>query len=395
MYQDYIRVLLIEDNLCDIRLINELISNEAHDFRCSFDHTSSLSDALEKLKMNNYDVVLIDIDLPDCSNLDALKEVHASANSFPIIIMTALEEDETLAAKAAQMGAQDYLLKSQMNSCLLSRSIGYIVERKKIEKMLLESKKLLEKNASEIAQLNNRLQEVIAGKDKFLSILSHDLKSPFQGLLGLSKSLVEEYFFLTDEERLKYANYLNATTLHLYNLIENLLHWSRIETDKANFQPSELELYSELAYVMSFMNARLVKKNISLINKVEHDKKVFADSEMLTSLLENLISNAVKFTDNGGSICISTFECEWDNTTLGICVADNGKGISPEDMQNLFRIDVRQSRSGTEGEKGTGLGLLICNEIVKKHGGRIWAESQPGQGSSFKFTLPKKAEHKA
>ncbi|MDP4175459.1 MAG: hybrid sensor histidine kinase/response regulator [Bacteroidota bacterium] len=392
MYQDYIKVLLIEDNISDARLINELI-NEAHDFRYSFDHTFHLPDALEKLKMNNYDVVLLDIDLPDGSHLDSLKEVQDSASSFPIIIMTALE-DETLATKAAEMGAQDYLPKSQMNSYLLSRSIRYTIERKKIEKMLLESKELLEKNASEMTQLNKRLQEVIAGKDKFLSILSHDLKSPFQGLLGLSKSLVEEYFFLTDEERLKYANYLNTTTLHLYNLIENLLQWSRIETDKANFQPSELELYSELAYVMSFMNARLVKKNISLINKVEHDKKVFADSEMLTSLLENLISNAVKFTDIGGSICISTFECERNNKTLGICVEDNGKGISPEDMQNLFRIDVRQSRSGTEGEKGTGLGLLICKEIVEKHGGRIWAESQPGQGSTFKFTLPKQAELK-
>lgn len=378
MDQDYIKLLLIEDNIGDARLINEMI-NEVHDVRFRFEHAFRLSTGLEKLEKNLYDVVLLDLGLPDSQGLDALKKVHAAAANLPIIIMTGLE-DEALAVKAVQMGAQDYLLKLQIDSYVLVRSIRYAIERKK-------SQESLQKNALELAELNKKLQEANASKDKFFSIFSHDLKSPFQGLLGLSKALAEEYSSLSEEERLKYARYLNSTTQHLYNLIESMLQWSRIETGKIKFQPVEIELHMEAAYILSLLNGRLIKKNISVVNNIDQSARAYADPDLLNSVLQNLISNAIKFTNPGGKICLSLFESSPD---VGVAVTDNGVGISEEVLQNLFRLDVRESRSGTEEEKGTGLGLIICKEIIEKHGGKIWAESQLGKGATFKFTLPAK-----
>lgn len=378
MRKEY-KILLIEDNLGDARLISEMLS-ELDDVRCRLDHSFRLSSGLERLRKENYDVVLLDLGLPDSRGLNTLKSVNAQAVRIPIVIMTGLE-DEELATTAVQLGAQDYLLKMQIDGNLLLRAIRYAIERKKVEEKL-------EDNARELKELNARLSEINSSKDKFFSIMSHNLRSPFNSLLNLSRTMVEEFETLSPEELKKWSGYIYESSRNLFNLVENLLQWSRLERGEVEFSPVEIELYPEIAYNMKLFKGSLLKKNIASEIQVEDNTYAYADPNMVDSILQNLISNAIKYTKSGGKITVSSSESpEW----VEICVSDTGIGMEEQEIADLFRIDRRQSRQGTEKEGGTGLGLILSKELVEKHGGRISVESEPGKGSAFKFTLPKQA----
>lgn len=392
MNSDAVRILIIEDNIGDAKLISETIK-DTNNFRCRFDHAFRLATGLEQLEKNQFDVVLLDLGLPDSEGLEGLMRLHEAAPSLPIVILTGLD-DEEMAFKAMQLGAQDYLIKQQIDSSLLIRSIRYAIERKKNEEKVrlyveeLKNNQIqLEKNARQLEQLNSQLQAVNASKDKFLSIISHDLKSPFQGLLGISEALAHEYSNLQENERVYYAEAMYNTIQHMNKLIDNVLQWSRLETDKFPYHPIELEPVHEAQYILSVMETRLIGKNIKVRNNIERSLRVFADPDMVHSIIQNLLTNAVKFSREGSMINLFSFDSE--DGLAGIAVQDNGIGMKGDDLENIFRIDVRISRAGTNDEKGTGLGLIICREMVEKHGGRIWAESRPGEGSTFMFTLPR------
>jgi len=230
------------------------------------------------------------------------------------------------------------------------------------------------------------LKELNKSKDKFFSIVAHDLKSPFQGLLGLSEILFEDYNDLAEEQILQYLKMIRTTTKDVYRLIENLLDWSRLQTGRMEYKTEKLELYQIADGVVKLISPTASKKNIQLFNQIKRSSYVIADMNMLNSVIQNLISNAVKFTDTDGIIAISSEEKE---TFHEICVADNGVGMSQKDLSKLFKLDDHFSTKGTRDESGTGLGLLLCKELVEKHGGIIWVESEEGKGTKFHFTIPK------
>lgn len=237
-----------------------------------------------------------------------------------------------------------------------------------------------------IIQYSEELKELNASKDKFFSIIAHDLKSPFHGLLGLTRMVVEEYESMSETEVRSYMKIIKDSTESTYKLIENLLEWSRLESGRMKYNPALQNMFMIVEDTRTLLNQNARVKNINLRNKLDHQSFVCGDDTMLQSLVQNLISNAIKFTPAGGNIEVS--ENRYDNY-IEFIVMDSGVGIKKEDIEKLFRIDVSFTTKGTQNEKGTGLGLALCKEIVNIHGGNIKVESKLGEGTKIIFTLNK------
>jgi len=230
-----------------------------------------------------------------------------------------------------------------------------------------------------------KLKELLASKDKFFSIIAHDLKSPFQGLIGFSNILRDDYEKLTPEEIRDFSGNISKSANSLLNLLQNLLEWSRMQTGKMDFNPQRTDIYWEIKNAENILVGNAVKKGIKINNFVPEGTFVTADRNMVDSICQNLLTNAIKFTKSGGEI---TFTAEAEGDFIKTTVSDTGVGIREADLEKLFRIDISHTTKGTANEKGTGLGLLLLKDMVEKHNGRIWVESVYGRGSSFMFTLP-------
>ena len=237
-----------------------------------------------------------------------------------------------------------------------------------------------------IIQYSEELKESNATKDKFFSIVAHDLKSPFHGLLGLTRMIVEEYDSMNENEVMTYLKAIKDSTETTYKLIENLLEWSRLQSGKMKYNPTLQNMFTIVEDTRILLNQVAKLKNINLRNKLGHQSFIWGDDNMLQSLIQNLISNAIKFTPCGGSIEIS--ENQFDNY-IEYIVSDTGVGIKEADINKIFRIDVSFTTVGTQQEKGTGLGLALCKEIVNIHSGNISLKSKVGVGTKIIFTLNK------
>ncbi|MFZ1289467.1 MAG: PAS domain S-box protein [Melioribacteraceae bacterium] len=258
------------------------------------------------------------------------------------------------------------------------------------------NKELMEESVAETARLNEmlwdsetRLKELNASKDKFFSIISHDLRSPFTSIIGFAEVMVEDLDNLSKDEIKEFTNSIYKSSKNVQNLLENLLQWSRIQTGRIEFNPINFEINNLINDVMALYQVNAARKKITLVNLVEKQIKVNADKFMIDTVLRNLISNSIKFTPQGGNIKINAEDLGNDNITISI--SDSGVGIKEEIIDKLFKIDSHITTRGTEKEKGTGLGLILCKEFIEKHNGKIWVESKIEQGSKFKFTLPYKS----
>ena len=246
------------------------------------------------------------------------------------------------------------------------------------------TERALKENETKLLQLN-------IDKDRFISILGHDLRSPFSGLLGLSELLTGNIRKFDIDEIEVFANYINSSAQITYNLLENLLIWGRSQSGRIPFKPQKIIFKDAYNNVIQLLNSNSLAKNITVNYSAADDITVFADNDMFKTILRNLISNAIKFTNKNGTINIFT---EQSNSGITISVMDNGIGIKPENLTKLFDITQIHTTIGTAEEEGTGLGLLICKEFVEKHSGNIGVESVDGEGSRFYFTLPFEAEPK-
>ncbi|MCE1188732.1 MAG: PAS domain S-box protein [Ignavibacteria bacterium] len=260
-----------------------------------------------------------------------------------------------------------------------------ITQRKHAQEELIE---LFTQKNNLIAQLETakkELEKTNSTKDKFFSILAHDLKNPFFGILGYSELLAVDAKNYTPERIQELALKINETSNKTYRLLENLLEWSRSQTKRIVFSPHLIPLWERGVQVCKDVEAQALQKKIVLSNNFPIGLQVFADANMLDTILRNLISNAVKFTRIGGAIRLSA---ESENGFVRISVHDNGVGIQRDIIESLFSVEEKTVSKGTSGEEGTGLGLIICTEFVKKHGGELWAESKLNEGSTFIFTIP-------
>jgi len=253
----------------------------------------------------------------------------------------------------------------------VAEQIAQVIERKR-------NSDAIKKYADELKQLNST-------KDKFFSIIAHDLKNPFITILGFSDLLHTDYAELTDEERLFYIDEMKKSAEISHSLLQNLLQWSRSQTGRIEFNPLKLNLFNIINDNIELLKTSAEKKQISIEHNIHKDINVLADEDMLNTIIRNLITNAIKFTNKGGLITVNAVHT-YD--LVEITIADNGVGMNESVRNNLFKLDSAHSTSGTGNETGTGLGLMLCKEFIEKNGGTIRVESEENMGSKFIFTLP-------
>jgi PAS domain S-box-containing protein len=243
----------------------------------------------------------------------------------------------------------------------------------------------LRESEARLRELSGELQESNTAKDKLFSIVAHDLRSPFNSLLGLTQMLVEELPGLKPEEIQEIALMLRKSTTNLYKLLENLLEWSSLQRGLISFNPEFFPLRQKIMETIEVLAEPASKKKIDISCDVPAGIEVYAEKTMFESILRNLISNAIKFTHEKGNVSIIAESLS--GHTVKISVSDTGIGMNKGMISNLFRLEINTNRKGTDNEPSTGLGLVICKELIEKHGGKLWVESEEGKGSTFYFTL--------
>jgi len=249
---------------------------------------------------------------------------------------------------------------------------------------LVDSNEKLKENESELKELNDT-------KDRFFSIIAHDLKNPIGNLKNALEVLSKDFKNFSEKDLGEFLSELDESARSVFELLENLLHWSRSQRGKIELNSTNSNINYVVDSNISLLSQMASQKNINLHSKIEEDYFAFFDNNTISTVIRNLISNAIKFTPDGGEIFVVA---ESSDSMLKVSVCDNGVGISGEDCKKLFRVDEKFSTQGTSGEAGTGLGLILCQDFVEKNGGLIWVESEIGKGSQFIFTLPKEGIEK-
>ncbi|MDA3890043.1 MAG: HAMP domain-containing sensor histidine kinase [Salinivirgaceae bacterium] len=260
----------------------------------------------------------------------------------------------------------------------LNRDLG------NMQRELVKEKHVLESTLQQLNLANEELEKLNTGKDRFISILAHDLKNPFTSILGFLEILRKKVHSYDANKIDMQLSIIHNAAISTFNLLEDILLWVNAESGKLTFSPQKVNIKDVCIDVELEMKLSANNKEIALNNTVE-DVFVHADMNMISLIFRNLISNALKFTRKGGQINISAIQAD---SEVVITVSDNGIGMRHEVLSKLFDISHKVTTKGTENEHGTGLGLLLCKEFVEAHGGRIWVESEFGKGSDFRFTIP-------
>lgn len=322
---------------------------------------------------------------------------------FGIVILVAFTLIHLLIVGFENFGI-NYLIVPSIVGALSASLISYFYQKLRIEmqnkidimkeneKKLMEINKNLEnmvkERTAELQSSNDKLRLMNATKDKFFSIIAHDLKNPIWASKQVMDVLIEAYDAISEEEKKELLEEVKNSTDNTYQLLLQLLDWSRSQRGVIEFNPQNLDLNFIVKSNIDLLSTPAKEKNIELINNVPKDTIVYSDVNMLTTIIRNLISNAIKFTNLDGEIKVYSNPDKYVNH-IEITIEDNGVGISEENQQKLFRIDTGFTTLGTNKEKGTGLGLILIKEFVEKHGGTIRVESKEGMGSKFIFTMPK------
>lgn len=234
-------------------------------------------------------------------------------------------------------------------------------------------------------------ESAINSKNRFFSIIAHDLRNPFQVVLGYTGLLLDNFDNMSIEEVKEYFMDIETATGQLMRLLDNLLLWSRTQTNAVKMRPDKLDLHTLAENTLALVQVNASKKDVTLESHILPFTVAYADKDMILTILRNLMTNAVKFTPGGGKIQLSAIPIE--HNMIRVTVKDSGIGMSEENQKKLFRTDTSFSHKGTAGEEGTGLGLVLCHEFVQQHRGKIWVESELDEGSEFHFTIPRHCEH--
>lgn len=279
------------------------------------------------------------------------------------------------------VGGMDILLLANQNRILHQMNAEIL----NLQRELLQKAHQQEITMTQLNATNDELAKANQDKDRFLKILAHDLRNPMLSISGFSELLLSNFRNYNEEKMEKHLTILSNSAKRTCDLLEELLLWTRSQSGKINFDPVPVNLYKICNEVISYLIESAHSKGIDILSTVDQHTTLHADTNMLSTVLRNLISNAIKFTHQDGRITISS---STSDDFVTITVSDNGVGISREDIDNIWQISELHTTPGTNGEKGTGLGLVLCKEFISKHGGEIWVESEVGVGSEFKFTIP-------
>jgi len=377
-------ILVVDDNVDNAEQIIDFLqeTDKSFTFFQALNGKVAYSVAEKKLP----DLIITDWDMPVMNGIELIKHLKSneSTKDIPVIMCTGVMTKTENLKTALDAGAIDYIRKPVEKLELIAR-VHSMLKLSETLKTVKEQNNSLIEQKQEIEEKNTELANLNATKDKFFSIIAHDLKNPFNVILGFCNLIIDFRQNIDTQKIKQYVEKINNSALNAYKLLENLLEWARLQT--LNIEPKILkEKPSDLINEVIMLSEQMSKsKNIDLQTVINCDDFILADKEMVKTILRNLVTNALKFTKPEGSVKIETQKLEND---VIFTVSDNGIGIESEHINKLFRIDSKLSKTGTANEKGTGLGLILCKEFVEKNNGKIWVESEVGKGSDFKFTLP-------
>lgn len=353
-------ILLVDDTPRNLQVLGNILKKQAYHLAVA----TNGFEALERIKEVRPDLILLDIMMPDLSGFEVCEVLKKdeTTRDIPVIFLTAKTETEDI-VHGFELGAVDYITKPFNGVELLARVKTHLT----------------------LKETRDALANALASKDRFFSIISHDLRSPFSTIVSFLKLVDQRADQYSKEDILELTQELRAKADTTMTLLENLLQWARAQTGGLCFEPAAINAEVLFNTVIEVMHTAASMKNITLTQKLEPGLAIFADPNMLATVLRNLLSNAIKFTREGGRVEISGHHLEDE---VEIIVSDNGVGMSEKIMEKIFRLDTKMTTDGTDNERGSGLGLILCQTFIHQHGGRIWAESEKGKGSRFIMRLP-------
>lgn len=362
-------ILIVDDNPSNLGLIFNYFSKKGLKVLVADSGKSALK-LLEEV--STPDLILLDIIMPEIDGFEVSKRIKSieRLKNIPIIFLSALTTTAEK-IKGFSAGGVDYVTKPFQYAELFARVITHLVIKKQRE---------------ELKKINRKLEEVIERKDKLISIISHDLRTPLSTIKGYSDIIQEDFNELTGDEVLEYNGYINTVSTEINGLITNLLEWSRLMSNKEFYSPSVINISEVLDKVISFSKQTADLKKIKLIGEFPEKLNCFADENMLFTIFRNLVSNAIKYTFENGTVKIYASEVY---EVVKVTIEDTGIGMKEDDIRKLFNIKEKFSNPGTKNERGTGLGLLITKEFIERNYGDIFVESELNKGSKFIISIPK------
>jgi len=366
-----LRLLLVEDNPGDARLTLELL-REAAGFAFELLHAATFASALTLLQQQKFHVILLDLSLGDAHGIEALKCLHENDPLIPVVVLTGLE-DETVAIAALQHGAQDYLVKGQGDGHLISRSVRYAVERKRIEVQLIEAK--INAEAANHA------------KSQFLANMSHELRTPLNAVIGFSELMENQLRGPLDPAYRDYAHDIRESGVHLLRIINDILDLSKIEIGGITLNEQPFQILNALDACLRCVRDQAIAAGLDLTAEAAANlPELNGDERMVKQMLLNLLSNAIKFNDRGGSVHVRIGLSQ--DGAVFVVVRDTGIGISAEDVPKAFQPFVQIDNTLQRKYQGTGLGLPLCRSIMELHGGCLELQSEPGIGTEVTALFP-------
>lgn len=353
-------ILIVEDDVINLRILTEFLDESNFEILVAKNGESAIRQAMFACP----DIILLDIMMPGIDGFETCRRLQEEdkTKEIPIIFLTALSAISDK-VRGFSLGAVDYITKPFKKEEIIARVTTHLT---------LKTQK-------------KKLEELNATKDKFFSIIAHDMRNIFNGLIATSWLIAESSEKIQGKEMSMLGRKMYDSTKMAHTLLENLLNWARLQNGAIEFCPINIFIKEIIDRITAHTKTAAERKSIVFFTKADPEIEVYADPNMLDTILRNLVSNAIKFTNIGGEIHISAVK---EQDFIKISVKDTGIGIAKQDVQKLLKIENKFKREGTEGEQGTGLGLLLCREFIEKNNGSISIESEIDQGTTFTFTLP-------
>jgi two-component system, sensor histidine kinase and response regulator len=364
--EEHSKILVVDDEESNIKLVEFMLREDHQVLRSLNTH-----DAREVLKNEDIELILLDLCLPEEDGLSFCRELKKSENlkEIPVIFLTGFDDIQNL-VDGFSAGGVDFISKPYRKEELQARVRNH-VELFRIRRELRIQK--------------DKIQQINLSRDKLYSVIAHDIRTPFTNISMLISLMDEGYLEPGTDDFKEVITNLRESTKDAYYLIDNLLHWTRSQTGTMNCSPSVIPVASLLEQMIYLVGVSMSHKNISIEQNIDTNLYINADIQMMTSVFRNILSNAIKYTPRNGAIHVSAGEAGKD---VMIKIRDTGMGIEPERLSQLFASASHFTTLGTEGERGSGLGLKLVDDFVRKNGGITRVESTPGVGTTFSIVLP-------
>jgi signal transduction histidine kinase len=396
-----VKILLVDDN--ENNLLSMEVALEKGNY--AFFRATSGREALRVLlQEEDFFLILLDVKMPIMDGYETAELIYQrdKLRQIPIIFITAHDYEEAAMFKGYQAGAVDFIRKP-FNPEILRSKVAVFAELYKKNRLLRKQEEKLQSINNDLVQLNRELEqrvqertraleslnkdlhELNISKDKFLSVMSHDLRNPLTALLASADKLSSEPENLSPDQVKQLSQIIHRTSKKLLNQLNEVIEWAKKQSQKTGFYPERISLSQGIEEALELLRSNAQQKQIQLQNHIPEDMEVMADNLMLRSIVQNLVTNAIKYTPEGGSVIVNAKRNE---QMACIFVEDSGIGMTTEIKERLFINTDQKSLLGTNNEQGSGLGLILVSDFVSQHGGQIEVESNVGSGTTIRFTIP-------